>query len=129
MSRLNPNIKKVEIGVKELKEITIYPLSLADEIELTDVISKGFSLLSDEDSGNDRKLVMVVMNFIVQNLPKVLEYITEEKPEEVLADITNDQAFEIALIVFQVNFERSIKNFKDLVEKSKVTEQTESTGS
>ena len=38
--RLNPQVAEVEIGVRNLRKITIYPLSIADQLSTTDLVSE-----------------------------------------------------------------------------------------
>lgn len=40
-SNLNPQIRTTEIGIKSLRTITIYPLSLADQFNVSDIIAEG----------------------------------------------------------------------------------------
>ena len=37
---VNPQVKSIKLGVRTLRKITIYPLSVADQLELTDMITE-----------------------------------------------------------------------------------------
>ena len=41
--KLNPQIRIVEVGKKDLREVSIYPLSMKDQTDLSDIISEGLS--------------------------------------------------------------------------------------
>ena len=37
---LNPQIVDVEIGIRSLRKITLYPLSVTDQLKMSDLITK-----------------------------------------------------------------------------------------
>lgn len=116
--RLNPQITETDIGVRSLRTITIYPLSMADQIKMTDLITealKAFVLKKDE---KDIAFVEFMVDLIKENMNRILAMVTDIKPDEdLLGEITNLQASEIAKILYEVNYEGTIKNLKDLFEK------------
>lgn len=118
--KLNPQIRTVTIGVKELRSIKIYPLSMADQTKMVEVlkgiISRIFERQDDPDV-NDMVIADLVIEEIKENLPTLLKYITEE--ELTLDELTNYQFTEIVGHVYKDNFEDASKNVKNLVEKMK----------
>jgi len=117
--RLNPNpqIKDVEIGIFDLRKLKIYPLSMADQMELTEdineVVTSFFQINEEED--NEAAFAAFFINLIKDNIPKILESITyNENIDEVLKQLTNQQAADIAKIVFDVNYESVLKNLQSL---------------
>ena len=121
MSDLNPSITDTMIGIRELKKITIYPLSLADEFKMTELIATVVSEVASAQEGEDGVLLLKIITAVKNNIKELLQYVLEmgTPVDEILHDITNDQVMDIATIIFEVNYANSIKNFKDLIKKAK----------
>ena len=120
-ANLNPQITDTMIGITELKKITLYPLSLADEFKMTELIATVVSEVATAQDSEDGVLLLKIITAVKNNIKELLQYVLVPgtKVDSVLKDITNKQAFEISKIIFEVNFEDTIKNFKDLIEKAK----------
>lgn len=118
--RLNPQIKTISIGVKELKEIKLYPLSMADQLTMTNIITTALQEFFDQGGAAKSEYVFAkfVAELIEANLGTILKMITDEG-EANLEKITNNQAVEIAEIVYEVNFGSLVKKAKSLLEKVK----------
>jgi len=110
--KLNPQIADVEIGVRNLRKITIYPLSMGDQLKLTDLIIKTITDQVDEGGTSDLSVAFIV-KVIHENIGKILTMVSNEK-ETVLDELSNLQAIEIADIIFDVNYGIVAKNFKSL---------------
>lgn len=119
--RLNPDIRKVKIGVRRLREIKVYPLSAKDQFELTDLVTGGLQgFLSLGQKGlSDVDFVREIITLIRNNIDQILGLITDKKEvgEDVLGNITNNQAVEIAEIVYAVNFATLQKKVADLLKQ------------
>lgn len=116
--KLNPQIRTVHIGVKELRQIKIYPLSMADQLKMVDLIKNIISSITESpevDETNEFAVAQILINQIEQNLPELLKYVTDE--EVSLTELTNFQFTEIVGHVYKDNFEDASKNVKSLVEK------------
>jgi len=117
---MNPQITTVEIGVKSLQEVTIYPLSIGDQFKMTDLITTaiqdvvGSNSIEDFD---DAAVIQFAIDLIRDNLEKFLSFVIQESEKISFGDITNEQLFEIIQIIFTVNYEGVLKNGKDLVKK------------
>jgi mannitol-1-phosphate/altronate dehydrogenase len=120
MAKLNPLISKVTIGTREMREIKIYPLSLADQLELSQIFVKTIQEIVSEGAENNFQFADAVRKAITENIGKVLSLITEEG-EKLLKEITNPQALEIAEIVYDSNYGILEKKVKSLVEKIRQT--------
>ena len=120
MAKLNPLINKVTIGTREMREIKIYPLSLADQLELSQIFVKTIQEIVSEGAENNFQFADAVRKAITENIGKVLSLITEEG-EKLLKEITNPQALEIAEIVYDNNYGILEKKVKSLVEKIRQT--------
>ncbi len=135
--KINPKCRKIEIGVRTLKDITIWPLSMADELSFSskivglvdgydEVIRAAIPKKEDipstddfpEEQPNVEALVATfVITAIKENLIELLEYVCEEKVT--LSDIDNEQFVEICDVIFEMNFEGAVGKGMRLLEKVK----------
>jgi len=117
--KLNPDVKEINVGVETLHSVKIYPLSISDQKKLTnsvvDIVQKfsevDFSSISNEEAFN------FLRELVFDNIEVLLEYITKEEERPSLDELTNAQLSQIIDIVFEVNFEVFIKNYKNLLQK------------
>lgn len=122
--RINPRIKNVEIGILNLREIKIYPLSMTDQLSLTDLINEAMKSFFESDrDGENENLIFVsfIVKTIRDNIKKLLKFVTpDEKPEIVMKEIDNHQLSEIVKIVYQDNYEVPVKNVMSLFPTEKI---------
>lgn len=120
-SRLNPKIREIEFGKRELQTLRMYPLSMADQFKVADII--GNVLQSLDGLGNIQDEMSVFISFVKEienNLTKIVSLVADvgmEDAQLVTTKMTNDQFLEFAEIVWSVNFENALKNGKSLIEK------------
>ncbi len=118
---MNPDIKTAKYGVRSLKEVTIYPLSIADQLKATEIISDvliSFSTIDTKEDMADTEVISFAVKVVKNNLEKILSLVTET--EVPFDDLTNNQLNDIVNIIFSVNYEGIIKNFQDLFGKMTV---------
>ena len=117
--KLNPQAQLVEIGVRELREIMIYPLSFASQLEMTDLITKAvqefFSKREELETAPNIEVVSFVVETIRENIERIFHLVTDE--DDLLKDITNLQVVNIAALIYEMNYEAISKNAKGLFEK------------
>jgi len=113
--KLNPQIRKVQVGVRELKEITIYPLSIADQMKMVDILKNVFDEIFKMLETEDQTVAIanVIVEQVKANLPELLKYVTDEIVQ--LEDMTNFQFTTIVGHVYKDNFEDAGKNVSNLV--------------
>ena len=119
---LNPRIKTIELGIEELTEYRIYPLSMADEFRISEIISsvaKDVVALEEKGESSDTQLVQLGLNVIKDNIGTILEMTTKKDNRPKLTEIDNVQFSELTELIFEINFEGTIKNFQGLVKKIK----------
>jgi len=133
--KMNPKIRKVEVGVRTLQTVKIYPLSFRDQEELTtiifDVLAEIFkeeeavsseSLEQADTPVSNMELIKRVLKAITENMATILEYVTDPDikidGKDIIGVLSNDQMFEIADIIFEVNYADFLKNFKALATKA-----------
>lgn len=116
--KLNPQIRRVEIGIKQMREIKIYPLSMADQLEVTDLVAAAIKTYVVEGDQSEVGVAAFLAQAIKDNVSLLLKKATDEG-DEVLSEITNLQAAEIAEILYEVNYESIAGKVMSLVEKIK----------
>jgi hypothetical protein len=118
----NPRIKSIDLGTQELISYTIYPLSMADEFRISDIITKiANEVLEMENKGasSDAALGKLALEVIKDNIGTLLKMTTKANNRPELAQIDNVKFSELVELIFEMNFETSIKNFQSLVERIK----------
>ena len=124
VSKVNPQVKDAYLGIRSLRKIKIYPLSVADQLELTDMIAEAvgaFFKLDAEgkvEEGPPMEFVVFILGMIKENIGEIVTKVTgEEDSDAILSDMTNDQMSDIIGIVYVENFERPLKKVVDLFQK------------
>lgn len=133
MSKLNPQIETITVGIREseMEELKIYPLSIADQLEMSDLIRKALQAFfgvkgEGESKGSsspddfsieqmkDIEFVSFIIDLIQENIIKILSLVTdhqtEPKAKKLLSKISNNQAVDFCWKVYQMNYEESAKN-------------------
>lgn len=116
--QLNPQIATAEVGRRNLRKIDIYPLAVGDQLSMTSVINE--AIIAFADVVTDFELAGSVIQVLTDNIPLILDFVIDketEKTEDLLKDITNDQAIEIAEIVYEQNYKSLFAKVKGLFEK------------
>ena len=80
--KLNPQIAEVEVGIRNLRKINVYPLSMADQIKLTDTITKAIAEQLASASGSDIAVISFITNLIKGNIGTILTMTTDEDGEQ-----------------------------------------------
>lgn len=125
MSNINPDVKIIYYGKKELKEMTLYPLSVGDQFTVTDIITKVIQQVVTAQNlanANDYSFMLATIQVVKDNINKVLSLITDldnEQAEKAIGDLTNTQLLDIAEIVWSVNYEPSLKKGQSLLERGR----------
>ena len=121
MGALNPQITIVSVGVKQLREITIYPLSMADQFKMTDLIVSavnefyGIAKKNPDNKGlGDQELITTVLGLIEKNLQRILGLITDDAANIQFDELTNDQFSDLITLIYEINYEASLKKLSSL---------------
>ncbi len=117
--KLNPQATEVEIGVRSLRKITIYPLSIGDQLKTTDLISEAISGFMSREDMTDVAFISFIVNLIRENIAKILTMATDEDGETLVSELSNTQVAEIAEIIYDKNYGEVAKNFESLIGKVK----------
>ena len=118
---VNPQVKGVKIGLRTLRKIKIYPLAVADQLELTDMITEAvgmfFSIEAKKKTEDELPMEFVVflLALIKENIGGVLTKVTgEDDSDAMLGDLSNTQMTEIIEIVYRENFEGPFERLVNL---------------
>ena len=118
-AELNPQITDIKVGIRDLRTIKIYPLSMADQLSLTDILTIGMQEFVERGDVEDIAFVGTVIQLIKDNLARIIEMVSDEKGEDTLKDLSNPQAMELAELIFDMNFGSLGKNVQSLAEKAR----------
>jgi len=122
---LNPQIREIEIGVRSLRKITIYPMSMADQKRFGKVFQKIVEeYLSQTPEGPMKQddlipFAQFLLRLIGDNIKEVLKIVTDMRDKELdmfFDEVTNSQMSEIIVAVFEENFDKPSKNLMSLFE-------------
>lgn len=120
---INPEITDVEIGIRNKRKIKIYPLSLKDQIGLSDLIlaatNEYFEMSSKKEQDSELSFVSFLVSLLHANITRILSIVTDEDGENMLSELTIPQSEKIANIIYKVNYESVSKNLQSLIEKAK----------
>ena len=113
-----PSYRTVVIGIRNPQERVIYPLSWHDLKQLQHIISSIVAgCVNLADSGyTQEQLYQYVLTKISDHVVEVLNLVVEGDPVDE-RDISIEQVSEVALIVYDMNFEVISKNVKSLLQK------------
>ena len=123
--RLNPDIRIITYGKKELNDLTLYPLSIGDQFKVTDIVTSVVQkLVAGAASGqlSDYVFMSSVISALQENLGKVLTLISdisEEEAAKVIDTMTNSQLVDVVESVWAVDYEPALKKGKNLFERGK----------
>lgn len=138
-SRLNPDIAKADVGIRELKTLTIYPLSAAFQMNLagdiSDLLVSFFSVkvkdLTDDEVS--QKIAGLFVQIVRENIDQVLAHVIDTQEltangypsvENLLEDMTNNQLVAIGEIVYKNNYEILVSKLKGfLMERVKEVQE------
>jgi len=122
---LNPDIREIVYGKKELKKLTLYPLSVGDQFKVTDIVTKVVQEVvrgQKEGQLNDFVFMSLVIEAVETNLGKILTLIsdiTEEEVKTVMSQLTNTQLSVIVESIWEVDYEPMLKKGKSLFDRGK----------
>jgi hypothetical protein len=117
--QLIPQVVEATIGIRNLRTFKIYPLSMADQLKLTDVITKALQEFMDAGNLEDMAFVGAFIVILRDNIGKIISMVSDEDGEKLLSEMTNEQALTVAEIIFDMNYGVLEKNLKSLGEKAR----------
>ena len=116
LEMLNPEIKEIVIGKRILKKIRVFPLSAADQLELTGSISEAILDVISQKEESNFKIISLIKDIVNTNIGNILAYVTEEG-ESLLSEITNVQILELVEMIYDMNYGSLEKKTSELLKK------------
>jgi len=130
-SKLNPQVRQYEVGSRELREITVYPLSISDQNKMGTVIVEAVKVFAEKskeyediasvkDGLENAGIITDVMAIITDNLGKILAIASDvpaNEIDEVVGSMTNTQLTDIVIGIWELNYEGNIKNVRNLIKR------------
>ena len=120
MEELNPNIRNLVIGIRKPRTIVIYPLSIGDQLKMSETIANLLTMITaTEDITDGTAFISNVLSLIQNNLKDFLKFVLEEgeNPDQVLNEMSNIQAVELCELIYAMNYEDTLKKTKEIVRK------------
>jgi hypothetical protein len=114
--RINPEIKEIQIGIRELRTVKIYPLSFRDQSKASDIITEALNRFLAGQNQADIVFVKSMLDLLTERADQILSLVMDEseKGQDVLAELTNKQLLKIGEAIYEVNFEGIIKKAQGL---------------
>ena len=114
---INPQVRTIKVGTRTLREVKIYPLSMADELRFVKTVGESIqSFRSPEVMDSETLAIGFISQLVEENLPELVKMVADDVET---SELTNTQALEIAEIIIDENFGKLSKNVKSLSEKIK----------
>jgi len=117
-AKMNPNIKKAEVGLREIREVKLYPLSVADQFKTTAVIKETTKEI-DFETATNQEIASSIVDIIQDKLDEIIKLVTDPQDTFTLEEIDAVQLTDIVNKIYEANFEGAVKNVKSLFDKIK----------
>jgi len=115
MQHLMPQAKRILIGKKEYD---LFPLSLKDQRQVTDLILTIIKVLITKDGDTTLNIIERLASAIMDKVPEILSTALKIDKAEV-EEITNDQLFYVIDIILDDNYGDVQKKIEKITEKVK----------
>jgi hypothetical protein len=117
--KINPQTMELEVGIRSLRNITIYPLSMADQLRATDLIAQAMQGFVQKEGMEDTEFIAFAMELIKANLAKIIGMAVDEDGEKLLEELSNPQGMALVEAIFEMNYASISGNVQSLAEKVK----------
>lgn len=131
-ANLNPDIRELSIGVRELRNVTVYPLSVRDQLKTSSIVSGAvvtfFKAYEDVDAVPETDFATFVASIINGNLDNVVKMALADEPvdSDPLAEMTNKQLEQLVTMMYEVNYSFLSSLFQKLTSKMKTVKSLRS---
>jgi len=114
---LKPKIETAWIGIEEMQEIKIYPLSMADQQSAFATIAEAVRFFTEAEDKADVDFIKGVIDLVMKNFVDILTMVTRGVDvSSLLPETTNEQAVNIGEIIYKNNFAILIQKVSGMVE-------------
>lgn len=125
---LNPQIRTVEIGVRNLRKISIFPMSMSDQAKFTDLLQEALTAFFEQAPGgklDEENLIPLFASLgklVSKNSQEFIKIVTDSEqvnPKKIFGEITNTQMSLIIKHIVEDNYEEPSKNALSLFQTIK----------
>lgn len=133
LTERNPMIRDIQIGKKKIKVLKLYPLSIRDQFGMTNILNNIVAYASNSRGISDQSFILFMLLLIKENLSQILDLVTGQSlwrklrvkylrvpwkyPESpLIKNMTIDQATEVAMSIYQMNYEPTLKKVESLLD-------------
>lgn len=112
-TKLNPQIAEIEIGVRTLRKIKIFPLAAGPQLQLIDKMGAVASLLME---AKNEQTIGNLLGVIRKEIPEIIAQVIPlgESAANVLNEISMTQMEQLVKLIYDMNFESIVKNLQGL---------------
>jgi hypothetical protein len=104
--QLNPDVRTLKIGKKDLEEKEILPLSFTDQRKLLQtIVSVIAELVPTWETATQTVVISEMRKVIEDNIELIVGMIYDGDKEEFMSKMTNDQLVDLIDIVWEVNYQ------------------------
>lgn len=117
LRQLNPQVRDLDVGIRELRTVKVYPLGVSYQLEMTDLLSEAIAGYISARANEDidmASFISFAIGLVRNNIDKFMGALTDDGPD-LLSDMTNMQLSELLEIVIKENYEDPAKNFQSLL--------------
>lgn len=112
-TKLNPQIAEIEIGIRNLRKIQIFPLAAGPQLQLIDKIGGLTALISGSGA---EAAVGNILGEIRKEIPNLVGQVIPfgEVTDKILNEMSVKQLEELVGLIYHMNFEGIAKNLQGL---------------
>jgi hypothetical protein len=127
MSKLmNPRVRNIEVGIRTLRTVKMYPLSLPDQLDLNDMVVEGIqAYVSEAGETLTPKTIQTFVNLFRKNIMRILGLLfPDEDAVKLQHDIDNQQLADIVEVAYTVNYGDPAKKLVSLFRGEKKEQES-----
>jgi len=121
-SNQNPQIEEWEVGIREVKSLKVYPLSIGQQIKASDMIEEALAKFFGQQITNiNKEVVSFVLDTVIKNVKQVIAFVTDPEDlsfngysnvDNLLDDVSNNQFSDFISLIKEMNYDELLKNLK-----------------
>jgi ABC-type transport system involved in cytochrome c biogenesis ATPase subunit len=125
---LNPQVIEFQIGLRDLRSIKVYPLSVGDQLKLTKIVTEAIALWvesnpNEELTAESVSAIIALAQDRIHDILKIVFNMTKKRDIDAILEVmSNAQFSELIKIVYETNYQGPIKNVASLFNAPKEPE-------
>jgi hypothetical protein len=128
LQNINPQVRTVEIGKRNLRKVSLYPLAVGDQLKMNNFLAEVFTMFVQMDPSKPMSAAFIaaILGKISENLDVFCQMVFEQ--DGILNEMTNNQAVEVVKVVYEQNYEVLAKNVQSLFKNKNLDKVLDSLG-